>query len=302
MGIAEGGDARVVRAGEERVLRAGSFVNLRDVGGYRAGRAEGAGRAGRVTRWRRLLRADLPAGAGRREAEGILALGVRRVVDLRDAAERAEVPSPFRAAGLDVVDVPLFGGSAESLVAAGVSLPGLYAHLLGERGESLAEAVRVVASGSSPVLVHCTAGKDRTGLTVALALAAVGVDRATVVADYAVTQDLLAGAWLERRVAELEAHHGAGLGDRVELLGGSPPRVLEEALVEVERRWGSVHGYLVAHGLDPAELAALRAFLTVGADAADPVEVPAVERAADRAAGGVGPRDERGLATVGRAG
>lgn len=251
----------VVTADEPRVLQVGPYANLRDVGGYPT-------HDGRTTRWRTLLRGDLPATARTADVHTLTDLGVGLVLDLRDPAEHTEVPSPYRAAGLDVAEVPLFSGSAESFVADGVTLADLYRHLLDERAAQLTTAVRTIARATTPVLVHCTAGKDRTGLTVALALAAVGVTRATVVDDYALTARLLAGDWLARRIAELEAHHGQPLGDRAELLAGSPPHVLDDALAAVERRWGSVHGYLVAHGATPVELSALRARLTQPSDPA----------------------------------
>ncbi|MFP3381581.1 tyrosine-protein phosphatase, partial [Bacillus sp. SIMBA_069] len=73
-------------------------------------------------------------------------------------------------------------------------------------GTQLATAVRLIAdSGEDPVLVHCTAGKDRTGLVVALALLAAGVDREDVVADYAQTADNLAGPWADAMLERMRA-------------------------------------------------------------------------------------------------
>ena len=66
-----------------------------------------------------------------------------------------------------------------------------YRAYLDERGHHLVTAARVVAASPGATLVHCAAGKDRTGVTVAMLLDAVGVERSAVVADYAATNDVI---------------------------------------------------------------------------------------------------------------
>lgn len=232
------------------------FANLRDLGGLAAG-------PGRRTRCGVLLRGDLPVDPDPAQLAGLAASGVRIALDLRDDEEVAASPSPFAAAGWTVLRRPLFDGSAASIVDAGTTLDDLYERLLDDRGAVFAETARVVATADDGVLVHCTAGKDRTGLAVALVLSAVGVGDDAVVADYAHSQDRLAGPWLHRQLADLAAHHGRDLSDRTELLVGSPPQVIAGALAHVAAGWGSAAGYLRAHGLSPAELAALTDRLTV---------------------------------------
>ena len=108
-----------------------------------------------------------------------------------------------------------------------------------------------------PVLVHCTVGKDRTGVTVAVTLAAAGVDLDAVVADYARTEGLLP-EWRNQRIVEKlrelhpEARHLEDLATR------SPAPVMAGLLDDLTARYGSPSGYLLAHGMTDAELAALR--------------------------------------------
>lgn len=112
------------------------------------------------------------------------------------------------------------------------------------------------------VLVHCTAGKDRTGLTVALALRAVGVARDDVVANYAETEARLRGPWLEEKLELLRRFVGDDAEQYTEVLVTSPAEVLEEFLDTVED--GSreaTRPYLRAHGMTDAELDALTARL-----------------------------------------
>jgi protein-tyrosine phosphatase len=231
------------------------FVNLRDLGGLPAG-------PGRRVRTRALLRADTPPVVDGEQLAALARDGVRLAVDLRDDDELAELPSPFAAAGWAVVRHPLFEGSAASFVAAGTDLATLYRRILDARGPTLSAVAATVASAGGGVVVHCAAGKDRTGLTVALLLSAVGVDDDLVVADYARTQQRLRGRWLADRIAVLSAYHGKDVSDQAELLAGSPPQVLAEALDHVRARWGSAAGYLLAHGLPPDALVALGAALT----------------------------------------
>src|SRR6185436_9770532 len=111
------------------------------------------------------------------------------------------------------------------------------------------------------VVVHCTAGKDRTGIVVALTLLAVGVDRDAVIEDYARTEGNLAGEWLEDMVTMIGRY---GVPDTPELrvlMGGSPREALEGVIETVERAHGSTREYLLASGLTLHELAALEALL-----------------------------------------
>jgi hypothetical protein len=86
------------------------------------------------------------------------------------------------------------------------SLDELYLHLLEESGDRLVAAIRIIARGE-PTLVHCTVGKDRTGVTVALALSAVEADRDAIIADYALTESQLPPERSRRIVAYLRAQH-----------------------------------------------------------------------------------------------
>jgi len=157
------------------VLGVGGVANLRDVGGIRAGSARV--RSGVLLRSGHL--ADLTPEGG-----ALLADRVRHVVDLRDDAEVEREPSAL--SGVPITRIPLFLGSVGSFFALNMDLTAMYRHLVDESAPRLVDAVRIIAAGE-PTLVHCTVGKDRTGVTIALALSAVGADRDAVVADYALT-------------------------------------------------------------------------------------------------------------------
>ncbi|WP_223625736.1 tyrosine-protein phosphatase [Microbacterium sp. EST19A] len=219
--------------------------NVRDVGGIPA---EG----GRI-RAGILLRSGQLSGA---TTAGVNALrgSVQHIVDLRDGEEVAAEPTEIE--GPATTHLPLFLGSVRSFFEDDTSLDDLYLHLLEESGERLVEAIRIIAAGR-PTLVHCTVGKDRTGVTVALALSAVGADREAVIADYALTESQLPAQRSQRIADYLRAQHPEAL-HAVALATQSPAPVMRRLLEQVDERWGSAAGYLRAQGMTDEELVALK--------------------------------------------
>lgn len=224
------------------------IANVRDVGGIPA-------RGGRI-RPGVLLRSGQLSGATP-EGAGEIAARVRRIVDLRDggevAAEPSEIPGP------ETTHLPLFLGSVRSFFETDTSLDELYLHLLEESGERLVAAVRIIAEGG-PTLVHCTVGKDRTGVTVALALAAVDADREAIIDDYALTESQLPPERSRMIAAYLRSRHPEAV-NAVALATQSPAPVMRALLERIDERWGSAAGYLRANGMTDAELDALRTTL-----------------------------------------
>ncbi|KJL18307.1 Tyrosine-protein phosphatase precursor [Microbacterium oxydans] len=226
------------------ILDVEGVSNVRDVGGMPA---EG----GRI-RSGVLLRSGQLSGATTAGAAALRAR-VAHIVDLRDGEEVAAEPSEI--VGPDTTHLPLFLGSVRSFFEADTSLDDLYLHLLEESGERLVAAIRIIAV-SERTLVHCTVGKDRTGVTVALALSAVGADREAVIADYALTESQLPAQrtrWMAEylRTQHPDAVHALALATQ------SPAPVMRRLLARVDERWGSAAGYLRAQGMTDAELAAL---------------------------------------------
>ena len=237
------------------ILEIEGVFNVRDVGGMPAN-------GGRI-RSGALLRAGQLSGATTSGAAALRAR-VQHIVDLRDGEEVAAEPSEIE--GPDTTHLPLFLGSVRSFFEADTSLDDLYLHLLEESGERLADAIRIIAAGER-TLVHCTVGKDRTGVTVALALSAVGTDREAVIADYALTESQLPAQRSQRIADYLRTQHPEAV-HAVALATQSPAPVMRRLLEQVDERWGSAAGYLRAQGMTDAELAALSAALVE--DASEP--------------------------------
>ena len=225
--------------------------NFRDVGGYPA--------AGRITRRGQLYRSDALNGVTATGAADLAMLRIGIVVDLRTELELAQDHSADVLPGALRVHLPIHGGSRRSIMEGDhVSLEKLYLHVLEDSGWSLAAAVSVIAeSGQTPVLVCCTAGKDRTGLVVALALEAAGVDREAVVADYMQSALNLDGDWMDQTLSFMVSN-GVPISPALfEMIGGSPDRAMSRVLSALDKQYGTVAGYLRAHGLLEESLEAL---------------------------------------------
>jgi protein-tyrosine phosphatase len=200
----------------------------------------------------RLARAATLDEVGQAGGAQLASLGVTLVVDLREDGERGPV-----AHGVPVVTVPLYR-LPEGPPQTG-SLEQVYDFLLRERGAQLTAAVAAIAAAPGPVLVHCTAGKDRTGLVIALALLATGHSEADVVADYARSTGVVRARRAEHAHAVL-----AGLNlptavhrDSLRLHLDSPAAAMEHALRTLAAE-GGAEAYLRRHGLTDEQLAALR--------------------------------------------
>ena len=229
--------------------------NLRDLGGLRAD--------GGVTRSGSLFRSDALARLGDRGRSQLAALGITRVIDLRDDRERGHAPDALPEA-TELIPHPIFP-SVSAHVTAGLDIYALTELIYLEHGDALASAVALIADrAASPggaTLFHCTAGKDRTGAVAALALMAVGAERDDVLDDYAASEANLRGAWLDEHTEMVRARGIEVTPELVGLLGSTPAEALERALQAVERRHGSVRDYLRDSGIGNAEIERLHAAL-----------------------------------------
>jgi protein-tyrosine phosphatase len=135
---------------------------------------------------------------------------------------------------------------------------GLYLGYLEDRPDEVVAAVRAVAESPGPALVHCAAGKDRTGVVTALALSVAGTRPDAITADYAASADRIDAILARLRVnrAYSDAIDGQPTGEQT-----PRPETMDAFLEQVEARHGGAAGWLADHGFGPGEAAALRARL-----------------------------------------
>jgi protein-tyrosine phosphatase len=250
-------------------LKLDGAVNVRDLGGLPAG-------DGLQVAERRLLRADDLNDLSPADVDLLVSqIGLTMVIDLRSPAEaRDRGPGPLtRADGVRYVQhslLPELGIATDVADATSARIDrastrypadvrtGLYLGYLVERPAEVVAALRDIARADGPVLVHCAAGKDRTGVITAMALTVAGVALAAVIADYAATAERI-GPLLDRMRGA--AAYAAGV-DR-EPGGEHVPRAETMAafLVEVESRYGGMLEWLSAHGFGAADVQLLKSEL-----------------------------------------
>jgi protein-tyrosine phosphatase len=239
------------RRSPDRLLTVAGFHNLRDVGGYPVA-GGGAIRRGRLLRGGALD--ELTAAAH----EGMAELDLRTIVDLREDSERVGLPASVFPGSVISHRNPLYGGRLS--IAGMESLEEVYTAILTRCGPEIVAVLELLAApGALPALVHCSAGKDRTGLVVGLLLSAVGVPDEVVAEDYGVTESAWSGDERERMGHKILAM-GAN-ATRITELMGSPPAVMRAMLDWLRAEYGSVEDYLLRGGLRPDSPAALRAAL-----------------------------------------
>jgi protein tyrosine/serine phosphatase len=223
-------------------------VNVRDLGGLPVA---GGGR----TRGRALVRADSLQHLTPEGLAAARAYGVTRVVDLRGEPEAAKFPTPYAADPAYRLR-PLVNPLAERHRDQGAetTLAAVYRASLTRNAANIVAGLAAIADAPpGPVVVHCAAGKDRTGMIVALALRAAGVGDDAIAADYAHTESCLVGrtaAWL---AATPEPDR-----ERAAHWLRADPETIREMLDELDSGYGGVEAYLDRHGMPAAQVAALR--------------------------------------------
>lgn len=164
--------------------------NVRDLGGL-------ATAAGDLVRRGLVYRSDYPAFADDGTGEAVRELGLKVVVDLRRGSEAAAECVTWSDHGVVYHRCPIVAGEESSWYAR-------YAAYLRHRPESVVAAVRYILDPAShPVLFHCAAGKDRTGVVAALVLSVLGVDDETIVADYVLSDHAVEPVLARLRGSEL---------------------------------------------------------------------------------------------------
>jgi protein tyrosine/serine phosphatase len=123
-----------------------------------------------------------------------------------------------------------------------------YLRYLADRPDSVVGALEDIARGPGPVIVHCAAGKDRTGVVVAMALAAAGVSRAAIVDDYVRTGERIVEIMRRLRASSTYAADLEGVTDE-----SRKPRAewMERVLDVLDERDGGPSAWLASHGFEP---------------------------------------------------
>lgn len=239
---------------------------FRDLGG-------GLTRDGRRVRLGMVFRSEAPVGLTERDRATLAGLGLRLVCDLRSPVERD---------GAVVAWPPPSPAVLETEVLSELMVPGRFGEMLAEPtghaarsymldfyrslpralGPALAQLFERIADDREiPVLIHCHAGKDRTGFICSLLLLALGATRAALEKEYALTAQFWSLERLTPMVTALPGEGGPTPTPDVVAAFGVHLEYLDAALELVEQQYGSVDGYLERHGAGPERRERLRDLL-----------------------------------------
>ena len=244
----------------DRWLALEGLDNVRDVGGLPL-------RDGGQTRPGVLLRSASLHYLTPGDVEHLVdVLGLKLVLDLRTGREvDRDGPTAVARAGVETVWLSFLAEDGDPLPEADDDLDPMVHNYLGylsQRGENVVQAVRrLAAPDAGPALVHCAAGKDRTGVLVALVLDAVGVQRSAVLADYMLSAEQVPAMFRRWTTA-------AGEPMPADLTPHLPrAEVMATVLARLDAEHGTgdvggAAGWLRANGLDVADLDRLRDRLT----------------------------------------
>jgi len=241
--------------------------NFRELGGYHADE-------GKTIKWGQIYR-GFPTGRLTTEADRarLDGLGLRLILDLRSGAEAAKLPDyvPDGARLVQICglrdatgqEIDFSPNDIQRLVQsapAGMSLTQLMYRQMLTGNKAFKELFRALEAGETPILFHCTAGKDRTGVAAMLILLALGASDETICADYART-NLCRAAEIEKAMADHAAEIAADPAQRMrwQTSAGVDPEIAPFVLRTIRQDYGSAESYLEAeYGLTPARLMRLR--------------------------------------------
>jgi len=235
-----------------RVLPLAGASNFRDLGGY-------AGHDGRRVRWRRVFRSDHLADLTPDDHAQLAALGLGTAVDFRGETERSAMPYALPGVTLLSLSIePSVLQRMDELAAAGrprdaalaaQAMRDLYVRLVDHSAPHFATLFSRLLQTDSPLVFHCTAGKDRTGVAAALLLLALGVHGDDVMHDFLLTR---------QHYRRPPALMGDSPSEVLDVMWNVQEDFLHAALDRIDRAHGGVQRYLVERlGLDRAAQAAL---------------------------------------------
>jgi protein tyrosine/serine phosphatase len=247
-----------VEAGRARILNWEGVLNARDTGGIPA--SNGTVRVGALVR-SGVLNDLTPSGV-----EALIDHGVRTVIDVRAADEIADYWHRYPLRDHPVVsyrNISFTAGSEErmrdqvrAVYSAAESREEINRLDLDTHRHGIAAIVAAIADAPpGGVLIHCHAGKDRTGLVVAVTLSAIGVSDEDIAADYALSQLVL-----DQLVEEWFAYMGASASEQTRLRRLADPsrEAMLRTLQHLHERYGGAVPYLLEAGVTQAQIDELR--------------------------------------------
>lgn len=230
---------------QERMIPLDKMVNTRDLGGYET-------QGGTFSRAHKYIRASSPANASKEDIQKLKDYGVKAVIDLRSDFEKENQKNPFMyEKDIDYYEVNLFNSQNASVVPDEIKvyhdLGGLYIYMLEACKKQFKEIFDIFLKYPyEGVLFHCSAGKDRTGVTACLLLDLIGCHEYDIVKDYSESYEnnKSMNDELAMMIKDEEAKQFLK----------SSPRYMMEFLDYLREHYGSSQEYLLEIGLKSEEI------------------------------------------------
>jgi len=232
----------------ERVLRLEGSVNFRDIGGYPT-------RDGQTVRWGQVYRSGTLIDLTDHDWDYLKQLHIQAVCDFRSHDEVTLEPDTLPA-GIRYLHQPVVTEDSNALQRIyamlfkphkiGEMMQQMYTKIIIDENPQLFRTTFEALSGESdaPLLIHCTAGKDRTGIATALLLAVLGVPDDIIIADYTLSNHYYE-AFAAYTQATLDRMRWVRLTpDVVQPFLLADARIMEQTLAHVRAHYGSVEQYL----------------------------------------------------------
>jgi len=227
-----------------RLIKTEKIFNFRDIGGY-------YNRHGQQVRWGKLYRSGLITNAGKPDIALLKALNIKTAIDMRTDEEIASAPTSgffteqiYRIPLTGVEPVSLIGKVLDGQMKKGDALvfqQDLHVALIKNNTENFRRYFEILADSSNyPLVVYCTLGKIRTGLVMALTLAALDVDMEQIHEDY-----MLSNACINfKGIVKNADNFSSDVQEALTALLAPQRDVIEYACRFIEKEYGSINNYL----------------------------------------------------------
>jgi protein-tyrosine phosphatase len=242
-----------------------SLLNFRDVGGIPAS----------GNQWLKegmLFRSANPDRLGKDDVEKLHSLNIRTIIDLRapveiskkpisfDHIEKVSLPLDFQKVTRERLRPVIFRKDSEDLIA-GISNE-IYLEILDASVPVFRQVLDTLASpDQSPALIHCHAGKDRTGIIVALVLLALGVDRSLIISDFMKSNEALIPYFKRHFLFRKIVTFGYFPYRNMLFAVHVKQRNIESVLDRIESHYGGIEGYISRAGIDSSRIAEVKRVL-----------------------------------------
>lgn len=230
---------------KKRQIKLENSINIRDIGGY-------TGLGGRKVKWRKVIRSEELAHLSDKDIDYFEDLHLKHVFDFRNKSKALQqidrLPASTQYHLLPIFDSFDFGIGKMDFTQPGTVdkfMRAIYKIQTEERAQCFAEVLKYLTEPSEyPILYHCTNGKDRTGFMTYLILSLLGVDEATILSDYTLTNlsfdesYRLLGNIMSEELG-IENHH-------LWEFYGVKPDWLKTSIHYIKENFGTVEDYLLS--------------------------------------------------------